>query len=224
MLFDSKWILTAVGAAMATATGWYVLGKLSTPAIAPASSNGPPPPFTGIKLTGYLAPAFFSAVHDLALYFQSRGAKVTGEDLLEVFLAESGCNSHIANSIGCAGLNQICNLPGVGWTQGVAAYIALPAEQQLAFVKKYFDNVNRYSQIVSMGRLYLANFNPGHMGEADDFVLYRKGDKAYAGNLAVDVERKGFINIADMAKFVHSQSAAQPAKWNELRARLALVA
>jgi hypothetical protein len=185
----------------------------------PGLPSGPLPAGT-TGLTNYLSDAFFRAVEALAAHMRSRGATITGEDLLAIFLAESGVGPHVGNSIGCMGLNQICNLKSVGWTGTGAEYLSLPGEQQIAFVQRYFDNVNRYPAIRDFGSLYLANFNPGHMGKPDSFVLYRAGDSAYADNRGVDFGNKGFIEIADMAKFVAQAVNRNPAKWNELRMRL----
>jgi len=212
------WPYLAVGG-----VGAYGASKIMTsPKPAAKPGNGPTPQFTGVtKLTSYLQDAFFKALLDVEAHFQSKGAKVTGDDLLMMFLAESDCNPSIANSIGCAGLNQICNLKGVGFTQGVQAYIALPGDQQLVFVQRYFDNVNRYPAMVDVGSLYLANFSPAFLGRPDNFVMYREGvDKAYAANRGVDFGKKGFIEVADMAKFMRASAARQPAKFTELRARL----
>jgi len=208
--------------AAVAAVGAYGVSKvMSGPTVSTIPAPAPPPPFTGVtKLTSYLPDAFFKALIDVEQHFQSKGAKISGDDLLMMFLAESGCNPGIANSIGCAGLNQICNLKAVGFTQGVQAYIALPGDQQLAYVQKYFDNVNRYPAMVDVGSLYLANFNPGHLGKPDSFVLYRQGDQAYALNKGLDFGNKGFIEVADMAKFMRASAARQPAKFTELRARL----
>jgi hypothetical protein len=158
---------------------------------------------------------------DLAAYMRSRGANIQGEDLLAVFLAESDVKPFIANSIGCAGLNQICKLAGVGWTGTREQYLALPGEQQLAYVKRYFDNVNRYPAMRDYGSLYLANFSPAFLGKPDNFVMYPASHKSYPLNRGVDFGGKGYIEVADMAKFVRRATLGSPAKWAELRMRLA---
>ena len=206
---------------------WFTLGG-GTPPAAPGKATSPggvtlpsgPLPAGTTAATSYLSDAFFREISNLAIYFRSRGASVTGEDLLAVFLAESGVGPHIKNSIGCAGLNQICNLKGVGWTGTLAEYLALPGEQQLAFVRRYFDNVNRYPAIRDFGSLYLANFSPAFLGKPDDFVMYPSTHPSYPLNRGVDFGNKGFIEIADMAKFVRAATVRSPAKWNELRMRL----
>ena len=219
--------------------------------------EGTLPPAT-TSLTSYLSDAFFIGVHGFAAYMRSRGATIVSQDLIAMMLVESGCDPRVGNDIGCQGLNQICNLRGVGWTATAKEYRALPGEEQLVYVKRYFDSINRgkgnYPGIRDYGSLYLANFNPGHMGEADNFVLYKRdpngpaanapfaewkawiiqhrpvakgggglAQDVYAENLGVDFGRKGYIEIADMARFVKSGVSASrnTAKWNELRMRLA---
>lgn len=192
---------------------------VSTSSFPPAST------FRGTtSLTAYLSDTFFVALNDMVSRFREKGATVTGDDMLMMFLAESGCRADIANSIGCAGLNQICNLRGVGFTEGVQAYIALPADKQLVFVERYFNNVNRYPQMRDVGSLYLANFSPAFLGKPDDFIMYRKDvDKAYALNRGVDFGNKGFIEVADMPKFMRSSAVRNQSKFDELRGRLASV-
>jgi len=221
---------------------WFTLGGGAPPA-APGKATSPggvtlpsgPLPAGTTAATSYLSDAFFREISNLAIYFRSRGASITGEDLLAVFLAESGVGPHVKNSIGCAGLNQICNLKGVGWTGTLAEYLALPGEQQLAFVRRYFDNVNRYPAIRDFGSLYLANFSPAFFDpptagiwQGRFPIMYqdpKRGgtgslDRNYTANAGVDFGNKGFIEIADMAKFVRAATVRSPAKWNELRMRL----
>jgi hypothetical protein len=185
--------------------------------------SSPPVPFKGTTgLTSYLPDAFFLALAAFVARAQAKGAHISGADMLMMFLAESDCDSRIANSIGCAGLNQICNLKGVNFTQGVAAYIALPADEQLVYVERYFNNVNKYPMMRDVGSLYLTNFSPAFLGRPDNFVMYRKGvDQAYDKNAGVDFGKKGYIEVADMAKFMLASAKRKQAKYNELTARYA---
>ncbi len=206
---------------VAKAVKWPSIPPTPTPV---PPSTVPPVPFKGTtSLTSYLPDAFFTALAAFVARAQAKGAHVSGADMLMMFLAESECDSRIANSIGCAGLNQICNLPGVGFTQGVTAYVALPADQQLKYVERYFDNVNRYTAMRDVGSLYLTNFSPAFLGRPDNFVMYRKDvDKAYANNRGVDFGNKGYIEVADMAKFMNAAVAGRrKPKFDELKARYA---
>ncbi len=183
--------------------------------------------------TSYLSNDFFREVDKLAAYMRSRGASITGEDLLAVFLTESGVGPSVPNSIKCVGLNQICptlapakdpervsGLRSLGFQGSVADYLALPAEGQLPFVKAYFDKVNRYPALRDYGSLYLANFSPAFLGRPDNFVMYPASHPSYPLNAGVDFGKKGYIEVADMAKFVRNTTMARAPKWNELRMRL----
>jgi hypothetical protein len=211
---------------------------LSMPGSAPKLPSGPlPPGVTG--LTSYLSEAFFKRLHELGDHFRSRGAKVTDEELMAVLYVESaGLNPTSQNTSGCVGLNQICatlsrdplsGLKAVGFNGSKAEYTALPGERQLDFVQAFFDKGNHYSQIRNLGNLYLVNFSPCFLGKPDDYVMYRKDSdkivcginegKAYDANAGIDANpKKGYIEVADMAKFVINHVGGP--KWNELRMRL----
>jgi hypothetical protein len=210
-------------------------GPAPGPAPAPAASSsgaaplpGGPMPAATTGLTSYLSDTFFRKVSELAAHMRSRGANVSGEDILAVLLAESDVNPSAKNKISfCAGLNQICVLSKVGWGGTLADYLALPAEQQIAFVQRYFDNVNNYPAFVDYGSLYLANFSPAFFAPPSAKIwnghfpiMYPRSHPSYPANSGVDFGDKGFIEVADMAKFVRAQVVRRTAKWAELRMRL----
>lgn len=217
----------------------------STPAKTnpPLPKQPPVPPMNATKLTAYLADAFFRGIVAMGNHFRERGATIEDEALLEVFLSESDVGPHIANSIGCLGLNQICptikgqplsGLRAVGFQGSREEYLALAGEDQLPFVQRFFDNTNggkSYPLIRDVGSLYLCNFSPAFLGKPDNFVMYRRVFDAdgkpqpstYEGNRTVDTGGKGWIEVGDMAKFCHRSSAGRIAKWTELRGRLAAV-
>ncbi len=207
------------------------------------------PPSTGpVNLTRHLSDGFFRGILTMAADYRSKGAKVIGDDFLAVLNAESGVFPGAKNrSSSCAGMNQICptlardplsGLRSVGFHGSLEEYLALSAEAQLPFVRRFFDNVinGRYALLTNMGKLYLLNFNPGNLARPDDFHLYDRatGGDAYRFNAAaLDPEGKGFIAVSDMDKFVKRSTAAngpfgkgQPpfTYWKELRGRLARVA
>jgi hypothetical protein len=225
--------------------GAGVLGALALLALSDSGSAGPLPggplPPTATSLTSRLSNTFFQRVNELAEYMRSRGARITGEDILAVLVPESGVNPSIANSIGCLGLNQLCptlapkldpervsGLRKVGFQGSRAEYLALPAEEQIRYVKAFFDNVNAYPALRDYGSLYLANFSPAFLGKPNNFVMYRdpkRGgtgplDHAYTTNAGVDTGNKGYIEVADMAKFVKNTLLRRKAFWDELRMRL----
>lgn len=208
------------------------------------------PPTSGTRLTSHLSDGFLRGVIAMASDYRLKGAAIKAEDILAVLNAESGISPAAKNrSSSCAGMNQICplgaakgqpfdplsGLKAVGFGGSLAQYLALTAEQQLPFVRRFFDNVinGRYALLTGMGRMYLLNFNPGNLGRPEDFHLYDKatGGDAYRFNAAsLDPEGKGFIAVSDMDKFVKRSLAGNgpnstkstPAfsYWRELRGRL----
>lgn len=215
---------------------------LFNPGPAPGPEPGPGPagelpggplPSATTGLTSRLSNLFFQRVNELAAYMRSRGSNITGEDILAVLVPESGVDPARPNSIRCLGLNQICpklvpakdpervsGLRAVGFQGSQAEYLALPAEEQLRYVKAYFDNVNRYPAFRDYGTLYLANFSPAFLGKPDNFVMYPRSHPSYAGNAGVDTGNKGYIEVADMAKFVKRTLLSRKQFWDELRMRL----
>ncbi len=210
----------------------------------PGPSPGPMPPAGALPggplptattgLTSRLSNLFFQRVNELAAYMRSRGATITGEDILAVLVPESGVDPARPNSIRCLGLNQICpklksafdpervsGLRAVGFKGSQSEYLALPAEEQLQYVKAYFDNVNQYRAFRDYGTLYLANFSPAFLGKPDNFVMYPSSHPSYPLNAGVDHGPKGYIEVADMAKFVKRTLMARKSFWDELRMRLA---
>ncbi len=180
------------------------------PAGVPAS-KGP------IRLTAHLSDAFFRLVLGMAADYQARGASITAEDILGVLNAESGISPSAKNRLSsCAGMNQICptdsgqplsGLRAVGWPSSLEEYLALPATQQFPYVRRFFDRAigSRHALLTNMGKLYLLNFNPGNLSKPDDFHLYDRatGGDAYRQNAsALDPEGKGYIEVADMDRYV----------------------
>lgn len=215
-------------------------GDMAGPLPVPGSFQ----PTSGTRLTSHLSDNFFRGVLALAADYRARGAGITGEDVLGVLNAESGISPSAKNRLSsCAGMNQICgSLSAVGFTGSLSQYLALTAEQQFPFVRRFFDNVirGRYALLTNMGRMYLLNFNPGNLGQPDTFHLYDKSASdpncrtAYCQNAAsLDPEGKGFIAVSDMDKFVRRSLAANgpnapkgtPAfsYWRELRGRIQAV-
>jgi hypothetical protein len=203
-----------------------------------------PPSLGPVKWTRHLSDEFFRLVDRAAADFRDLGARITGEDFLGVLNAESGVRASVPNAAGsgCTGLNQICDLKGVGFLGSPAEFLALTAEQQFPYTRRFFEKSgpnpkllarlgvsSKYPLLTNMGKLYLLNFNPGNLGLPDNTILYTRetGGNSYSQNQpSLDPERKGFIEIADMDKFVRRSLAAGPkgAKpfeyWAELRMRL----
>lgn len=224
-----------LGALGATFLGLWLTRKdpPPLPAVNPLSvspSAGP------VKLTAHLSDGFFRQVLQLASDYDAKGAGISAEDVLAVLNAESGISPTAMNAGSkCAGMNQICNLSGVGWTGSREDYLALSAEQQFPWVRKFWDSVigSRYGLLTDMGKMYLLNFNPGNLGKPEDFVLYDKatgGDSYRLNQASLDPGKKGTITVADMTIYVKrainnngplaTKTTPALAYWAELRMRL----
>jgi hypothetical protein len=203
-----------------------------------------PPAGSGIKLTAHLSDQFFRGVIAMEADFQSKGAKIAAEDFLGVLNAESGISPRAKNKNSyCAGLNQICpalakdplsGLKAVGFAGSLEDYLSLSAEAQLPYARQFFNNAirGRHSMLTDMGKLYLLNFNPANLGKPDNTVLYTtaSGNPYWFNQASLDPEKKGYIEIADMDKYVKRSLASNGplapkstpafAYWAELRMRL----
>lgn len=237
----------AVGAASLAALGLAYLvtgGKRQGPSPKAPEPLSVPPATGPVKWTGHLSDDFFRQIIAMVRDFNERGAHITEEDVLGVLNAESGVRASIPNAggSGCVGLNQICDLKAVGWNGTKPEYMTLSAAEQFPYTRKFFEKAGplpktlaklgvatKYPLLKNMGDMYLLNFNPGNLGLPPNTILYTRetgGDSYRLNQGSLDPERKGYIEVADMDKYVKRSLAAGPkgAKpyeyWSELRMRL----
>ena len=73
--------------------------------------------------------------------------------------------------------------------------------EQLDYVEKYFlIHKTKYKRSMSnVADLYMAIFCPAGVGKKDDYVLYKKGTKAYSSNNGLDKNKDGLITKAEAA-------------------------
>jgi hypothetical protein len=164
-------------------------------------------------------PAFGSGLWAL---YDSTGLRP--EYVLPVLYSESGFSTTITNSIGCIGINQACPF---AWTIP-SDYASYSASQQLASVvaPMFKANIAKSGPINSGTRAYQSNFLPATMdGTAgwtaarslDDVVVSKSGPTNqnaadYNGNIGLDVARKGYITVADLAHFIAKAAASSAVK------------
>ncbi len=157
------------------------------------------------------------------------GAKITGEDLLGVFLSESGVRATARNVLGYGGLNGMGEKErqALGFTGGIEAWTRLAPEEQLTYIRRFIDaNIRSfaggdYGALSGPGRLYLLNFTPAHIRKSDSFVIFPRGTSGYNANAGIDVNKDGVIDVADVSRFLSKNVLASKAYFNELRGRLA---
>jgi hypothetical protein len=182
--------------------------------------------------TAHLSPGFFYGVKALADTFNARGASVSGEDFLAVWLAESGIQSNIPNRAGFPyyGLNQmgVSEMRASGFQGSPEEWMSLTPEQQLPYVKRFYErNIKAffgddYTKLRGgAGQLYAINFLPAFSPRAEDpdSGLTQRGEKYYDSNVSLDVDRDGVITGRDLTAAVERAKAGRATYWNEVRAR-----
>jgi hypothetical protein len=181
------------------------------------------------RLTKHLSSKFFRDVVAMAERFREKGADIKPENLLSVWLVESGLKPWVQNGSGAPyyGLNQIGTreLAAVGFVGTPADYLSLSADAQLPYVERYYArNVAAFaggdwSKLNGAGALYLMNFLPAFISHADEpeFVLARKSDDPhgwYRYNAILDVDDDDTTRAVGRAQ-VHAGDY-----WLEVRRRL----
>jgi hypothetical protein len=151
-------------------------------------------------LTGDLTDRFFASLRTMCAELGCHPAR-----MLAVMNSESDVRASALHPSGvAAGINQLTTqtLPGVGWSQGPAAFAALTAEQQLPFVRRFFLP-HRAAGLDSVGRLYQVNFMPATVqaDQGPETVLAARGGvnaAAYQENAILDADHDGKITIGDL--------------------------
>jgi hypothetical protein len=150
------------------------------------------------------------------------------EDVLAMMEIESGLNPHVSSKmsekVGTAGLTQL--IPSVrrqvGFTGTRDEFMALSGEDQLPYIKRYFEKMVQQNggPFKSAAQMYVANLwpialsyprvrandpnaivissHPAPGGKVPiDFEI-----KAYYGNKGLDVDNDGNITLGDLSKVI----------------------
>jgi len=89
------------------------------------------------------------------------------------------------------GLNQFLEKTAKGLGTTTSELSQMSRADQMEYVEKY---LNRYEgDIKNTGDLYMAVHWPNGIGQSDDYVLYRKGSKAYRANSSLDTSKDGTV-------------------------------
>lgn len=210
----------------------YMIKRRSQPPTLPTTPGLPPAPPASAQvtvLTKHLSDSFLRAVIHMGDDFRAKGSNLSGEDFMAVFLAEASTFPWAKNNLGYAGLNAMGanERKAVGFTGTIDDWIKLSADEQLPYVRRFFEGNTRdfakgdYRALTGYGKLYLMNFTPAYLLKPDDYVISRRGQPIYENNKGVDAGSKGYIEVADMGRFVERRLSQEPARWNEIRARMA---
>jgi hypothetical protein len=125
-------------------------------------------------------------------------------DVMSCMAFESGetFSPSIKNAAGSGATGLIQFMPatanGLGTTTDVLA--KMTAEQQLDYVKKYFQPYA--SRIRSLSDMYMAILLPKYVGQSDVSVLFTEGTVSYRQNAGLDANSDGKITKAEAASKV----------------------
>lgn len=100
---------------------------------------------------------------------------------------------------GATGLIQFMPLTASGLGTTTDALASMTAEQQLAYVQKYFKPYAR--RINSLSDMYMAILLPKYIGQPDDSALF-SGGVAYRQNAGLDANKDGVVTKGEATAHV----------------------
>ncbi len=123
-------------------------------------------------------------------------------DLITVMFAESALKTTAVNdSSNATGLIQWMPKTALGLGLTVEELKRMSILEQLDEVERYYKATGKVAYIDGFMDLYLAVFWPAAIGKGENYVLFRKGGKAYRQNSGVDMNKDGKITSKDLAEF-----------------------
>jgi len=164
---------------------------------------------------------FFPRLIDL----ETRGVVKNAEEALNLMASESGLDSSIINSIGCAGLNQMCSGTLQGWFKGdgttdyaslAKQFAALPASGQLDAIEGLWTFRAKNANITraSARDLYWLNFLPATFtANAPDAALLVPSTKLPGGDAQGEGILKANPGLRERDDVNGLPIDGQPGKW-----------
>ena len=123
----------------------------------------------------------------------------------------------------------LTTLKGLGWSQGVAAFAALPAEAQIPTIAKFYAPAK--GRIKTQVDAYVWNWLPSLIGHAGNFTFVYasksgpngwtndvRGASVYAMNAGLDTDHDGVINGIDLSRRL--DAANKTARAQEVASRI----
>lgn len=172
----------------------------SRPAVGPSGAPGAaltPPPG--------LSPAFVQKASAIAT-----DLGIQPDDLMKIMHFETGgtFNPATVNKAGSGATGLIQFMPQTAQALGTTteALARMTPEQQLDYVHKYLAPYK--GKLGNLKDAYMAVLNPAAIGQAPDAVLWKNGTTAYAQNIGLDKEDKGYITVGDATRAVGGAGGA----------------
>lgn len=108
----------------------------------------------------------------------------------------------IRNYAGSSATGLIQFMPATAVSLGttVQALMLMAPEEQLEYVKKYFQPY--HSRVKTLSDMYMSILLPKAVGKPEEFVLFNKGTVAYRQNSGLDENSDGQITKAEASALV----------------------
>jgi len=178
-------------------------------ALMPGAENAPTGPLARVPLStpeasrsrlawgNKVSPAFRTRVFEIC---DELGMQP--DDLMACMAFETG-QSFKANQFNAAGSHAVGLIQFMPSTAGAlgtstAELAAMTAEDQLEFVRKYFEP--RKGKLKNLGDIYMAILWPAGIGKPDNHPLFKKDDKParlYLQNKGLDINKDGVVTRAE---------------------------
>jgi len=149
-------------------------------------------------------------------------------DVAGLLINESGFNPGAKNSIGCVGLNQICQASYSIFSSDytVDQYTQLTVSEQLPYVFAYWQQwLDKYSiSSISAADLYWLNFLPATFvpNSPSSYVISQQGDAYYSANASLDVTGSGTITKGDLQQVIENAETNNPDLFSYLEQQICL--
>ena len=156
-------------------------------------------PSTPLAWGAKVSPAFRAKLVTIA---RSLGADPS--HLMAAIAFESGetFSSSVKNAVsGATGLIQFMPATAASLGTGIAELQAMPPEDQLDFVARYFAPYK--GRLRTLEDVYMSILWPEAVGKPLNFVLFSKPSTAYEENAGLDADRDGSVTKGEAAAGVH---------------------
>jgi len=122
---------------------------------------------------------------------------------------ESGWKPEAVNPLsGASGLIQWMPATARQFGTTVEAIREMSGLEQIALAERYFEG----RKGVSARDLYLVVFYPAAIGKPDDHVVFREGEKGYAQNAGLDVDKDGEITAGNVRGVIDARVVGSKSK------------
>lgn len=160
-------------------------------------------PITGAELLPVRGSEKVSAEFKSKVVDISKDLGIDPNDLMAVMAFESGgtFSPSVKNPRGTAtGLIQFIESTAKGLGTTTKDLAKMSAEDQLDYVKKHFKPYK--GRLKNVQDVYMAVLWPRAIGKGPNYVLWKKGTKAYADNKGLDKNKNGTVTAAEAASKV----------------------